>query len=142
MAGNSTPIFSRVGAIGWTSTVIASTVTEYTGTGTNNIVPFTADSTNGGFVQRIRFKSAGTNSTASVARIYINNGQANTTASNNIFYGELSLPAVTATPTAATVDVDYPMNLALNPGYRIVIGISSSAPLGSGWVPSVIAGAY
>ena len=140
MAGNATPIYSRVGAISLGSAITA-VVTDYLGTGTNNVVAFTADATNGGFIQRIRFKAAGTNA-VSVARIYLNNGSTNTTASNNTFYGEISLPATTASTTAATVDVDYPLNIALPPGYRIVIGISATTTLASGWVPTVIAGAY
>lgn len=140
MAANPNPIYSRVGAVSL-GTAITAVVTDYTGAGANNVVAFTADSTNGGFVQRIRFKAAGTN-LVSVARIYINNGSTNSTASNNTFYGEISLPATTASTTSATVDVDYPMNFALPPGYRIVIGISAATTLTSGWVPTVIAGAY
>lgn len=140
MAGNASPIYSRVGAISLGSAITA-VVTDYTGIGANYQVAFTADATNGGFIQRIRFKAAGTNA-VSVARIFLNNGSANTTASNNTFYGEISLPATTASTTAATVDVDYPMGIALPPGYRIVIGISATTTLASGWVPTVIAGAY
>ena len=140
MAANPNPIYSRVGAISL-GTPITAVVTDYTGAGANNVVAFTADATNGGFVQRIRFKAAGTNA-ISVARIYLNNGSTNATATNNTFYGEISLPATTASTTSATVDVDYPMNFALPPGYRIVIGISAATTLASGWVPTVIAGAY
>ena len=140
MAANASPIFSKVGAISLGSAITA-VVTDYLGTGVNNVVAFTADATNGGFVQRVRFKAKGTNA-VSVARIYINNGSSNTTATNNTFYGEISLPATTASTTAATVDVDYPINVALPPGYRIVIGISATTTLASGWVPTVIAGAY
>lgn len=140
MAANISPIFSKAGAIGL-GTGITAVVTDYDGTGANNVVIFTADATNGGFVQRIRFKAKGTNAVA-VARIYINNGAANTTAANNSFYGELSLPATTASTTAATVDIDYPMNFALPAGYRLVVGISASTTLASGWVPTTIAGAY
>jgi hypothetical protein len=140
MAGNNNPIFSRIGAISLGSGITA-VVTDYDGTGANNVVAFTADAANGGFVQRIRFKAKGTNA-VSVARIYFNNGSANGTAGNNTFYGEISLPATTASITAATVDVDYPINVALPAGYRIVIGISATTTLASGWVPTVIAGAY
>lgn len=140
MAANISPIFSKQGSIG-INLDIASVVTDYDGTGANNVVVFTADATNGGFVQRIRFKATGTNA-VSVARIYINNGSTNSTASNNSFYGELSLPATTASTTAATVDIDYPLNFALPPGYRLVVGISAATTLASGWVPTVIAGAY
>lgn len=140
MAANTAPIYSISGAIGL-GTPITAVVTDYNGTGANNVIAFTANATNGGFVQRIRFKAAGTNAVA-VARIYINNGSTNTTASNNSFYGELQLATTTATTTAATADLDYPMNFALPPGYRIVIGISAATTLASGWVPTVIAGAY
>jgi hypothetical protein len=141
MAGNTSPIFSKAGAISL-GTPITAVVIDYTGTGTNNVVlSYTADGTNGGFVQRIRFKAAGTNAVA-VARVYFNNGSTNTTAANNTFYGEVSLPATTAITTAATVDVDYPINVALPAGYRVVLGISASTTLASGWVPTVIAGQY
>ena len=140
MAANPNPIYSRVGAISLGSAITA-VVTDYIGTGANNVVLFTADSTNGGYIQRIRFKAVGTNA-AAVARIYFNNGSTNATAGNNTFYGEISLPATTASTTAATVDVDYPINVALPPGYRIVIGISSTTTLASGWTATVIAGAY
>jgi hypothetical protein len=100
---------------------------------------FTADATNGGFVQRIRLKAIGTN-IATVARIYINNGSTSATATNNVFYGEVSLPATTATTTAATVDIDYPMNFALPPGYKLYVGLGATVV--AGWVASVIAGAY
>ena len=140
MAGNTSPIFSKIGAISLGSAITA-VVTDYTGIGVNNVIAFTADATNGGFVQRIRFKAAGTNAVA-VARIYFNNGSTNATATNNTFYGEVSLPATTAITTAATVDVDYPINVALPAGYRIVVGISAATTLASGWVPTVIAGQY
>jgi hypothetical protein len=140
MAANTSPIFSLAGAVSL-GTAITAVVTDYTGAGANNVVAFTANATNGGFIQRIRFKAAGTNAVA-VARIYLNNGSANTSAANNTFYGEISLPATTAITTAATVDIDYPMNFALPAGYRIVIGISATTTLASGWVPTVIAGSY
>lgn len=146
MAGNINPIFSRIGQIGLngdqtTQTLGTAVVTDYAGTGANHVVSYTSDATNGGFVQRIRLKALGTNA-VSVARIYINNGSAPTTATNNSFYGEVSLPATTASTTAATVDVDYPLNIALPAGYRIVIGISAAAALASGWAVTVIGGAY
>jgi hypothetical protein len=137
---NTAPIFSLAGAVSL-GTAITAVVTDYTGAGANNVVVFTANATNGGFVQRIRFKAVGTNAVA-VARIYLNNGSANTTAANNTFYGELSLPSTSASTTAATVDIDYPLNFALPAGYRIVVGISATTTLASGWTPTVIAGSY
>lgn len=145
MPGNIDPIYSRVGDVSTDGgTTMAPTFTtaaaDYTGaTATHNKLVFTADATNGGFVQRLRFKAIGTN-TASVARIFINNGSVNTSAANNSFYGELSLPATTAIATAATVELDYPMNFALNPGFRIYVGIGTT--VAAGWVCVAIGGEY
>jgi hypothetical protein len=145
MAANTSPIYSIQGDQSVDdSTTMPSTFTtaaaDYTGaTATHNKLVFTADATNGGFIERLRFKAIGTN-TASVARIFINNGSANTTASNNAFYGEVSLPATTAIATAATIEIDYPMNFALNPGFRIYVGLGTT--VAAGWVCVAIGGQY
>jgi hypothetical protein len=140
MAANSAPIFSRIGVIqGGGPILTAMTGNAYDGTATQVQLVFTADSTNGGYIQRLRFKAVGTN-IATVARVFINNGSAPTTAANNDFYGEVSLPAITATATAATVDIDYPMNIAMPPGYRIYVGVGTT--VASGWFVTSIAGAY
>lgn len=141
---NKTPIYSIGGDLSSdSSTTMAPTFTtaaaDYTGaTATHNKLVFTAGA-NGSFIQRLRFKAIGTN-TASVARIFINNGSANTTASNNSFYGEISLPGTTATNTAATAEIDYPMNFALPPNWRIYVGIATT--VAAGWVCTPIAGEY
>lgn len=145
MTANTQPIYSIKGDVSSDSaTAMAPTFTtaaaDYTGaTATHNKIVFTADSTNGGFIQRLRFKAIGTN-TASVARIFLNNGSANTTAANNSFYGEISLPATTAIATAATVEIDYIMNFALNPGFRIVVGLGTT--VAAGWVCTPVGGEY
>lgn len=59
---------------------------------------------------------------------------------NNYFYGEVSLPATTAIATAATVDIDYPMNIALAPGQCIVVGLGTT--VAAGWVATAITGVY
>lgn len=144
MPGNSNPIFSRVGdvtkdGVNAMAGLTTAAANDYTGAGANNVLVWTADATNGGFIQRLRFKAGGTN-VATVARIFINNGSANTTAANNAFYGEVSLPATTANAAAATVDVDYAMNIALPPGFRIYIGLGTVVAAGWSCVP--IAGKY
>ena len=138
MAGNNDPIYSRVGAIGQT-TGITSAQNTYDGAGANDTLVFTADATNGSFVQRLRFKAKGTN-VATVARIYINNGSANTTAANNVFYGELSLPATTASAASSTGDFDYPLNFALPAGWKLYVGLGTA--VAAGWTVSTIAGNY
>lgn len=141
---NKAPIYSIAGDPSSNSaTAMAPTFTtaaaDYTGaTATNNKVVFTA-SANGGFIQRLRFKAIGTN-TASVARIFINNGSVHTTAANNSFYGEISLPATTISAVAATVEIDYPMNFALPPNFTIYVGLGTT--VAAGWVCTPVAGEY
>ena len=141
MPGNSAPIFSRVGDIQGNGPILTQVASpnQYNGTDANVQLIFTADATNGGYIQRLRMKAVGTN-VATVARVWINNGSTPGTAANNDFYGEVSLPAITATQTSATVDIDYPMNIALPPGYRIYVGIGTT--VASGWFVTAIAGAY
>ena len=144
MAANTNPIFSLLGQVSSDSgTGMANTITtatgDYTGISANHKLVFTADPTKGSWLSRLRFKAIGTN-TASVARIYLNNGSTSATATNNSFFGEVSLPATTATNTAATVEIDYPMNIALNPGYRIYVGVATT--VAAGWVCVGVGGDY
>jgi len=248
MAGNSTPIFSRVGDIQG-GTLLQTASADYSGTSVLNIPIFNADSTNGGFIQRLRFKAGAANNVATVARIWLNEGTLNQTTAittptwgavtpsssggtlasgsyfaklqtldqyggvsvastetavitvtgptgsiawnwsapagavsyrlwvgpvtggeyvyfttstnsftqtvpfitgqvanpqdyvnNNMFYGEVSLPATTAVANAATVEVDYPMNIAIPPGYRVLVGLGTTVT--GGWYVTAIGGKY
>ena len=150
MPGNITPIFSRQGDVSNNSTtgtglsaalnqLITWASNDYTGANANTVLIFTADPTNGSYVERIRFKAGGT-TVATVARIFINNGGVPTIA-NSALYGELSLPATTAVINAATPDVDYSMGFPLNPGFRLYVAFAT-APGAGGWVAIPIAGKY
>ena len=244
---NNDPIYSRRGSI--TRAVLLKTAAaDYFGVSEFNKEVFTADATNGSFIQRLRFKAVGTN-VATVARIYINTGgpnqnwatapaaptstpaitggtmlagsyyaqliaidaynqqsvvgtlstvatiasgstgsiawawtavpgavsyriyvTTNATAGNAVRYftsatnsysqtampvsgtyddpligntklfGEVSLPATTAIATAATSDIDYPMNFALPPGYEIYVGLGTT--VAAGWVVLPVSGDY
>lgn len=59
---------------------------------------------------------------------------------NSKFYGEISLPATTASTTAATIDVEYPMNIPLPPGWAVYVGLGSN--VAAGWVVTAIGGDY
>jgi hypothetical protein len=72
MPVNITPIYSGAGDIQG-GDILTTQSADYTGQGILNVVNFMADATYGGYVQRMRFKALGTN-IATVARIYINNG--------------------------------------------------------------------
>jgi hypothetical protein len=142
MAGNTDPIFSRVGTVAWSTgatLALTAAANDLTGNSTNNLVLFKADTANGGYVQRIRWKHAGTN-VAAVARVYFSSSTLTTVAGANVLYVEQALPAITASTAAAQPDIDTPINVALDPGYCITVGLGSS--VAGGWYASVIGGKY
>lgn len=143
MAANTSPIYSIRGDVsvdnGTTMATALTTATgDYTGVSANHVKVFTAGAS-GSFVQRLHFKAKGTN-TASVARIYLNNGTDQTTATNNTFFGEVSLPGTTASNTVATVEIDYPMDVAIKNGFTIWVGLGTT--VAAGWVCTAVAGQY
>lgn len=143
MAGNVDPIYSRIGdtstngSTGMPTHVVTATG-DYTGVSANHVLLHTAGS-NGSFVRGIRCTAEGTN-TASVLRVYLNNGSTNGTATNNALIGQQSLPATTATNTAATVEIYYPLNLPIGAGFRIYAGVGTT--VAAGWMCVVDAGQY
>ena len=138
MPANTAPIFSVAGDIEWGPTVLTTQNTAKDGTGTVLTV-FSADTTNGGFVQRIRFRSAGTN-IATVARVFINNGSVNSTPANNILYDEITLAATTLSEVSALATYELPLNFALPPGYRLNVTLGTT--VAAGYYVSVIGGRY
>lgn len=137
MAANTNPIFSIVPHIGWGTSLLTTANAAYDGTGTV-LGAFTAGS-NGSFVQRIRFRAAGTN-IAAVARIFINNGSTNTSAANNILFDEITLSATTASQTGATVIYELPLNFGLPANY--VINVTIGTTVSAGYYVSVVGGDY
>lgn len=114
---------------------------DYTGAGANNSLVHTAGA-DGSRVERLKFTSSGTN-VATVARIFVNNGSANTTAANNTLIGEITLPATTASAVAALVSPEFVMPagaLALNGGFKIYVGLGTA--VAAGWTVTPIAGQY
>jgi len=138
MAANTAPIFSVAGDIEWGTTVLTTQNTAKDGTGTV-LTCFTADATNGGFVQRIRFRAAGTN-IATVARVFINNGSVNSTPANNILYDEITLAATTLSEVSALATYELPLNFALPPGYKLNVTLGTT--VAAGYYVSVIGGRY
>lgn len=149
MAANTTPRFSLIGdpssdANAGTPDAMAPTFTtaaaDYDGTtATHNKIVFTAGS-EGSRLAGLQFKAKGTN-TASVARIFINNGSSAGTATNNSFFDEQNLPGTTASASAATATISYFFPggyIDLPPGYTIIVGLGTT--VSAGWVCSPIQG--
>lgn len=143
MTANTSPIFtltpdvSNNNGTGVGGSLLTATA-DYTGVSANHVLEHTAGS-NGSYIERLRFKAIGSN-VATVARIYLNNGSTHGTAANNSFYGEISLPATTATNTAGTVDIDYPMGVRLPSGWTVYVGLATT--VSAGWNCVAVAGQY
>ena len=137
--GNINPIYSKIGDIQWGSLLVISANTAKDGTATGATLVFTADSTSGGYVQKIRFRAAGTN-VATVARIFINNSGVTSTAANNILYDEMTLAATTGSETSALPTYELALNFALPPSYRLYVTLGTA--VASGYYVSVIGGKY
>ncbi len=151
MAANLNPRYTLVGDYSNNSTITTSatfgaavlTATgDFTGVSTNHIKVFTADATNGSRIVGIHFEATGT-AVQSVVHVFINNGAAQTTATNNVLVGQLTLPATTASTTAAVGSSDFyfpgPSGYAdLPPGFTIWVGLGTT--VAAGWIASPILG--
>ena len=114
MPVTATPIFVQTPDVGSNNAIISTAMTNtkaFDGTetaGTAMVLCFTAGS-NGSRIDQIMCRLASTNgatasgtSNATVVRFWINNGSANTTAGNNIFLGEVAIPATAVTALSSS----------------------------------------
>jgi hypothetical protein len=139
MALNTNPIYSGVGDIQWGATALVAANTTYEASGSNVLTVFSS-SISSSFVQRVRFKASGS-TVATVARLFINNGGAISTTTNNILFDEITLPAITSGSTAATAVFELPFNVALPAAYRI-LATTATAQTQGGWYVSAVGGSY
>jgi hypothetical protein len=144
MPVTATPIFTQTPNVGANNAILSTAMTNTSAfdgtqaTGTAMALVFTAGA-NGARVDQITCRFASTNgaaasgtSSASLIRFWINNGSANTTATNNIFLGEVAMAAtaVTALGTSALTVNALPLpvgGLNLPAGYRIYAGTTVAA---------------
>jgi hypothetical protein len=139
MAANIQPIYSKIADIQWSTETVqsANTTTNLT---SGTIYPiFTADTTNGGYVQRVRFRPLGSNA-ATVARVWINNGSDTSTAENNTLWDEIAIALTTVSQTAAQATYELPLNFPLPPSYRLYITLGTV--VAAGFDVTVIGGKY
>ncbi len=139
MAANTAPIYTKAGDIQWAIGITTANTTTDLTTGTAYLA-FVSDATNGGYVQKIRFRSLGTN-VATVARVWINNGSpTGGAATNNTLFDEISLAASTVSQTSALAVYELPLNFALPAGYKIYITLGTT--VAAGYNATVVGGKY
>jgi hypothetical protein len=138
MPANLNPIYVEAPQVNWGATALATANTAKDGTGTVLTV-FTADATDGSFLNKLSIRAAGTN-IATVLRVFINNGLTNATPANNILYTEQTLPATTLSEVAALAAVEIPLNIALPAGFRINCTVGTT--IAAGVYISGVGGSY
>lgn len=144
MAASVEPIYPNKPNISWTTVSAANTAKDGTGTVQTG---FTAGA-NGSRVDTLKIKPLGGN-VQTVLRLFINNGQPNSSPANNTFFKEISMPTTSlsesdamTTHAASTIQfngVDHEQ-LVLPAGYKInaVLGTAVAA----GYQLSFIGGDY
>jgi len=137
MPANTTPIFPLTPKINWGATALATANAAKDGTGTVLTV-FTAGA-NGGRVDYIKSRAIGTN-TATVMRVFINNGSDPTTAANNVLFMERTIAATTLSEVAELADVYIPLDLSLPAGY--VLNVTIGTTVAAGLRVSAVGGDY
>lgn len=126
MAVTATPVFTQVPDVGANNAIVSTAMTNtsaFDGTqaaGTAMALVFTAGA-DGSRIDQIMCRLASSNgatasgtSSATVVRFWINNGAANTTAGNNIFLGEVAIPATAVASLGTTALTTFPLTLPLN----------------------------
>lgn len=144
MAVTATPIFPQTPNVGVMNAVLSTAMTNtsaFDGTqavGTAMALIFTAGA-NGARVDGLKARLTSTNgaaaagsSSATLVRYWLNNGSANTTATNNTLLCEIAVPASGVSALATTVVAEFfsPTSYSIPAGYKIYAGITV-APAGT-----------
>ena len=141
MPANTSPIFSAKGSIQWNPAILTAANTAKDGTGTVATI-FTGNAAGnnaGNFVQKLLARPLGTN-VATVLRLFINNGSANTTALNNSLIAEMTLPTTTLSEVAAQPDYVLPLNFVVPAGYKLNATLGTT--VAAGFTLTAIGGEY
>lgn len=148
MAGNTNPQFTKQGNIDSVLVTAANTSSQGGGTiATDIFKAFTADATNGSFVETVRLiptATAPTTTTATVARVFISTQTSGATTNANTFLvAEVTLPAVNAdNASAAVYPIDVPLNMRLEAGMTILVTNHAAPAANTAWRALVIGGDY
>jgi hypothetical protein len=142
---NTSPIFTGTPRISWGSTdgdggsagPLKTADTNMDGTGTSLTV-FTAGSS-GSYLKKLRARGAGS-CTATVLRVFINNGSTNATVANNILIDEMSMPTISSSAVQALPSFELALEFAIPNGYKVQVKLGTT--VSAGYFVSVIGGDY
>jgi len=139
----------KAGAVTWLSTTTANVKSDGTGTiGTDMLLAFTADSTYGGYINKVTITPQGsvasTPTTATVARIYIGSSSSGaTTTSNTWLIAEVALASQTVDkPTAIVTQKTVDIARNIPAGWVILVSMAHAAATNTSWGFDVVGGDY
>ncbi len=122
MAANIEPIFPLSPKLSWGADLqTANTAKDGTGT----VSTLMTAGANGSRVDYVRIRATGTN-TATVFRLFVNNGSDPTVAGNNVLFTEATVAATTLSEVAALAETTVQLDLALPAGYRLTAAIGTT----------------
>lgn len=151
MAANTVPIFTSVPVIGkgiWTNSSTANTRNDGNGTIGTSMVLIATGSTDGTFLNRVRFMptatAAATATTATVIRVYLSTvGSGGTTSADTVCIGEVSAASQTAaSASVAATPIDFPLGFAIPSGYYLLFSMHHAAAANTVWEATVYGGNY
>lgn len=148
MPANSIPRFTKIGDIASVLVTAANTSSQGGGTiGTDIFKAFTADNTNGSFVERVRWMptaTAATTTTATVGRVFLSSVSSGaTTSANTYLIAEVTLPAIAADNASTAVQpLDVPLGLALPAGWTVLVTTHAAPAANTAWRAVVFGGDY
>lgn len=151
MVANNNPIFTETPKIGsgiWTSSLTANTKSDGTGTIATDMVKLVTTGADGSFINRIRLfpaaSTAGTATTATVARFYISTVSSSTTARTDTFpFAEIPCPSQTADQTTTAINyLEIQCGFYLPTSYYIHFSMHHVAATNTSWAALVFYGDY
>lgn len=129
MAANTAPIFTNIPKISFAQ--ITATDNTSDGTGANVVLAFTADATDGSFIQKLLLiprttATASTSFITGTVRVYLNNGSTPGTGTNNSLIREIVISTQNVEADngiiSAIQTIEIPMNIQLPASYRVYVG--------------------
>lgn len=147
MAANTDPIYSRLSDVQSAAFIAITANADSTGGGTLQTL-YQADTTNGGYVQKIMVQPIATTATATTAssmRFFLSSITGTFTgnsSANTWLIGELTLTSATLSATASVQRWELPLNMAIPAGWRIVVSFGTTLAANTGYAATVVAGKY
>jgi hypothetical protein len=129
---NGVKTITLTGPKSFTYSVTAGLGTPATGT-------IVADPINGTRITKLVWQPIGTN-VATAGRAFLNNGQSNTVATNNIYLDDVTLPISTLSEVATMPGVEMPLDIVVPPFHKINVTVGTT--VAAGYAVYAVAGSY